>query len=212
MLVRNLGLRPYAEVWDLQRKLVYERAEGSVPDTLLLVEHPPVYTRGASSRQPVPPGLPHPVFDVERGGDLTWHGPGQLVGYPIVSLRERDVMPRSFLRDMEEILIQALLPLGVQGRRIKGFTGLWAGGKKLVSIGIAVRYGVSFHGFALNVNCGLDDFRLIHPCKLEPEQMTSLQRLLGRPVDEAEIVKLVAESFLRCFPDLPAQTALPTVR
>jgi lipoyl(octanoyl) transferase len=201
MLVRNLGLRPYAEVWDLQRKLVYERAEDAAPDTLLLCEHEPVYTIGTSSRQPVPSGLPYPVHAVERGGDLTWHGPGQLVGYPIFSLRERDIMPRSFLRDIEEVLIEALLPLGIQAARIKGFTGLWVGGKKLVSIGIAVKDGVSYHGFALNVNCGLEAFRRIHPCKLEPEQMTSLQELLGRPLDEMQVAKLVAEAFLTYFPE-----------
>ena len=212
MLVRTLGLRPYEEVWALQRKLVYERSGGTAPDTLLLVEHPPVYTRGASSKQPVPPGLPHPVHDVERGGDLTYHGPGQLVGYPIFHLESRGLRPRSFLRSIEEVLIEALRPLGVEAGRLRGFTGLWCGGKKLVSIGVAVREGVSFHGFALNVNVDLAPFRLIHPCKLEPAQMTSLQQVLGRPVDELAVTKRVAEAFLEYFPDPPAPSERPANR
>lgn len=208
MLVRTLGLRPYEEVWALQRKLVYERSGGQSPDVLLLVEHLPVYTRGASSRQPVPPGLPYPVHDVERGGDLTYHGPGQLVGYPIFHLESRGLRPRSFLRSIEEVLIEALRPLGVEAKRLRGFTGLWAEGKKLASIGVAVKDGVSFHGFALNVNVDLGPFRLIHPCKLEPTQMTSLQNLLGRPLDDMAVTKRVAEAFLEYFPDPPATRAL----
>jgi lipoyl(octanoyl) transferase len=200
MLVKKLGLRDYCEVWTLQRKLVYERGEGAVPDTLLLVEHPPVYTRGASSRQSVPPGLPYPVHDVERGGDLTYHGPGQLVGYPILHLGERNIRPRSYLRELESVLIEAVRPLGVEAERLRGFTGLWARGKKLASIGVAVsKEQVCYHGFALNVNCDLAPFGRIHPCKLEPEQMTSLQLLLGRPLNEDIVANSVAESFLKYF-------------
>lgn len=201
MLVKKLGLRDYEEVWALQRKLVYERAEGTVPDTLLLVQHPPVYTRGASSRQSVPPGLPHPVYDVERGGDLTYHGPGQLVGYPILHLAERRIRPRSYLRELESVLIEAIRPLGAEAERLRGFTGLWVRGRKLASIGVAVsKEGVSSHGFALNVNCDLAPFHQIHPCKLEPEQMTSLQLLLGRPLDENAVAEEVARAFLKYFP------------
>ncbi len=200
MLVRTLGLRDYGEVWALQRKLVYQRASGEIPDTLLLVEHPPVYTRGASSRQPVPAGLPHPVHDVERGGDLTYHGPGQLVGYPIFHLGELGLRPRSFLRALEDVLIEAIRPLGVQAGRLRGFTGVWAGGRKLASIGIAVKDGISYHGFALNVNVDLAPFGRIYPCRLEADQLTSLQKLLGRPLDETAVARAAAEAFLRCFP------------
>lgn len=201
MLVRTLGLRPYEEVWALQRKLVAQRAGGEAPDTLLLVEHLPVYTRGASSKQPVPAGLPYPVHDIERGGDLTFHGPGQLVGYPIFLLAARGLRPRSYLRSLEEVLIEALKPFGVMAERVRGFTGLWVDGKKIVSIGVAVKTGVSFHGFAINVNCDLSPFGLIHPCKLQPEQMTSLQKVLGRPLDDMKVAKRVAEAFLEYFPD-----------
>lgn len=201
MLVRTLGLRPYEEVWALQKKLVAQRAGGESPDTLLLVEHLPVYTRGASSRQAVPAGLPYPVHSIERGGDLTYHGPGQLVGYPIFLLAERGLRPRAYLRSLEEVLIEALKPFGVAAERVRGFTGLWVGGKKAVSIGVAVKAGVSFHGFAINVNCDLSPFAHIHPCRLEPEQMTSLQKVLGRPLDDMKVAKRVAEAFLEYFPD-----------
>ncbi len=199
MLVRALGLKDYAETLALQRKLVFERGVGDIPDTLLLVEHPPVYTRGVSSKQPVPAGLPYPVHDVERGGDLTYHGPGQLVGYPIMHLGERGLRPRSYLRSLEEVLIEALKPLGVQAERLRGFTGLWVGGKKLASIGVAVKDQVCYHGFALNINCDLAPFRLIHPCRLEPDQMTSLERLAGAPLDEHAVAGAVARAFLHYF-------------
>lgn len=201
MLVRTLGLREYSEIWTLQRKLARQRAEDEIPDTLLLVQHHPVYTRGVSSRQPVPPGLPYPLHTVERGGDLTYHGPGQLVGYPILHLGARKLLARAYLRELEEVLIEALRPLGVPAQRLRGFTGLWSGGKKIVSIGIAVtKDRISYHGFALNVNCDLGPFGLIHPCKLEPGQMGSMQTVLGQPLDEHKVSLAVAEAFLKYFP------------
>lgn len=199
MLVQALGLREYAGVWELQKSLVARRALGEIPDTLLLVEHPPVYTRGASSKAPVPAALPHPLHSVERGGDLTYHGPGQLVGYPILGLAELGLRPRSYLRALEAALAESLRPLGLEAQTLRGFTGLWAAGKKIVSIGVAVKGGVSFHGFALNVDCDLAPFRAIHPCNLEPEQMTTLQAALGRPVSSKEVLPLVADAFLARF-------------
>ena len=204
MLVRVLGAMEYTRAWELQKRLVARRLRGEIPDTLLLAEHPPVYTRGASSKAPVPHSLPYPLHTVERGGDITYHGPGQLVGYPIVHLGERGLRPRGYLRTLEGILIEAVRPLGVEARSLKGFTGVWARGRKLASIGVAVRGQVSYHGFALNVDCDLEGFRAIHPCNLEPEQMTSLQSLLGRPVEQALVLRLVAGTFLSCF--LPAGT------
>jgi lipoate-protein ligase B len=199
MLVRDLGLKDYVEVWDLQRKLVYERAEGLTPDTVLLCQHPPTYTIGRSSKQAVPRGLPSPVHRIERGGDLTWHGPGQLVGYPIFRLLDHGLRPRSYLRALEAVLAEAIRPFGVDAQALKGFTGLWVGKRKLASIGIAVRRGVAYHGFALNVNNSLAPFRLIHPCRLESDVMTSLSRLLGRPVDEAALSKAVGQTLLDYF-------------
>lgn len=199
MLVRDLGLKDYEEVWVLQRKLVFERGEGKIPDTLLLCQHRSVYTIGRSSKQPVPQALPDPVHTIERGGDLTWHGLGQLVGYPIFHLPGLGLKARSYLSALEAVLIEAIAPFGVQATTVRGFTGLWVGRKKLASIGVAVRSGVAYHGFALNMNNTLAPFQLIHPCKLESEVMTSMATLLGASVDEAAVTKAVGQSMLRYF-------------
>jgi lipoyl(octanoyl) transferase len=199
MLVRDLGLKEYEEVWNLQRKLVFERGEGTAPDTVLLCQHPPVYTIGRSSKQSIPEGLPYPVHKVERGGDLTFHGPGQLVGYPILKLSEHGLKPRSYLHALEAVLSEAIRPFGVKAETVKGFTGLWVGRKKLASIGVAVRGGVTYHGFALNVNNSLAPFRLIHPCKLESDVMTSMHKVLGKPIDEQAVTKAVGSSLLQYF-------------
>ncbi len=199
MLVRDLGLKDYGEVWNLQRKLVFERSEDKIPDTVLLCQHHPVYTIGRSSKQPVPEALPYPVHKIERGGDLTWHGPGQLVGYPIFDLRELGLKPRSYLAALEAVLIEAIAPFGVKATTVKGFTGLWVGRKKLASIGVAVKGGVAYHGFALNANNTLAPFKLIHPCKLESEVMTTMEKVLGRGVDEAALTKAVGQSLLHYF-------------
>lgn len=199
MLVRDIGLRDYKEVWDLQKRLVYERGEGAAPDTVLLCQHRPVYTIGRSSRQAVPACLPHPVHAIERGGDLTWHGPGQLVGYPILDLRTLDLTPTSYLRALEAVLAEALSPFGVEAAPVKGLTGLWVGRKKLVSIGVAVSGGISYHGFAVNANNALDAFSHINPCKLESDVMTSMGRLLGKPVDEHALSKAIGEAMIRYF-------------
>ncbi|MFI5345346.1 MAG: lipoyl(octanoyl) transferase LipB [Elusimicrobiota bacterium] len=199
MLVRDLGLKDYVEVWNLQRKLVFERGQGDAPDTVLLCQHPAVYTIGRSSKQAIPEGLPYPVHKVERGGDLTYHGPGQIVGYPILKLSEHGLRPRSYLHALEAVLTEAIRPFGVEAETVKGFTGLWVGKKKLASIGVAVRGGVTYHGFALNVNNSLAPFRLIHPCKLESDVMTSMQKVLGAPVDEQALTKRLGEAMLEYF-------------
>jgi lipoyl(octanoyl) transferase len=192
MEVRDLGLREYVEVWDLQKRLVEKRVRGELADTVLLCEHPPVYTIGRSSKAPVPPALPHPIHVVERGGDLTYHGPGQLVGYPILDLAELGLGPRSYLRALEEALARAVRALGLEAGPLPAFTGLWARGKKIASIGVAVSGGVSYHGFALNVCCDLSPFRAIHPCNLEPEQIGAVSGLLERPIPVAEASAAVA--------------------
>lgn len=199
MLVRDLGLKDYEEVWTLQRKLVFERSEGKVPDTVLLCQHHPVYTIGRSSKQAVPKALPHPVHAIERGGDLTWHGPGQLVGYPIFHLPGLGLKPRSYLSALEAVLIEGIAPFGVKATTVKGFTGLWAGRRKLASIGVAVRAGVAYHGFALNMNNALGAFKLIHPCRLEGDVMTSMEKLLGAGVDEAAVTRSVGQAMLQYF-------------
>lgn len=199
MLVRDLGLKDYVEVWDLQRKLVFERGADDASDTLLLCQHPSVYTIGRSSKQAVPEGLPAPVHRVERGGDLTWHGPGQLVGYPILKLSGLGLGARSYLHALEAVLAEAVRPFGIEAGVVRGFTGLWVGRRKLASIGVAVRGGVSYHGFALNVNNSLAPFRLIHPCRLESDAMITMAELLGRPLDEHALTKSVAHAMLDHF-------------
>ncbi len=190
-----LGRVAYDEALARQHELVAERREGLIPDSLLLLEHEPVYTIGRSSRQPVPAGLPHPVRVIERGGDLTYHGPGQLVGYPIVHLGDAGLTVRGYLRKLESILVAALAELGVGAQPLPGFTGVWTGGRKIASIGVAVSRSVTYHGFSLNVDMDLGPWRAIHPCRLEPGQITSLSAALGRPVVLAEAARAVSGAF-----------------
>ena len=195
MEVRRLGLVDYQEAWELQRRLVDERAAGHIGDTLLLLEHPSVVTCGRGLRPKSLVETPHPVFHVERGGDVTYHGPGQLVGYPIVHLKERGLTIGAWLRLIESCLIDALGEHGLEGERLKGFTGVWARGKKLASIGVAVRSWVAYHGFALNVSTDLSLLRGLYPCGLEPGQLSSMKELLGRRVDAAAALDSVARAF-----------------
>lgn len=203
--VLDLGRREYGEVWRLQQELVAQRQAGAIEDTLVLVEHPEVITLGrrlGSRANVLEPG-DIPIFEIERGGDVTYHGPGQLVGYPIVQLDgdERDL--HAYLRALEEGLIGVCADLGLAAGRNPGWTGVWIGGpsgvpdavgkpgaRKLASIGIAVRRWVTLHGFALNVATDLSRFSAINPCGLEATVMTSLGRELGRAVTLDEVKPL----------------------
>jgi len=183
----GLGRTAYGEALDLQRDLAQRRIDRSLEhDVLLLVEHPPVITlgRGSQARHLVAPkeflaakGVE--LFEVERGGDVTFHGPGQLVGYPIYDLKEHRRDLHWFLRRLEECLIQALGQFGVPAERREGYTGVWTAGRKIASIGIHVRQWVTWHGFALNVMTDLSFFDLIVPCGIPDVTMTSIQRELG---------------------------------
>ncbi|RLE10183.1 lipoyl(octanoyl) transferase [Candidatus Aerophobetes bacterium] len=202
--VIDLGLREYGQVWDLQKDLLKKRISGEAMDTLILVEHPPVITlgRGASEEDILvsPEYLARrkiPLFRVERGGKATFHGPGQLVAYPIIALLKKDV--HRYLRDLEETLIRLLARLGVEGRRKRGYTGVWVGEKKIASIGIGVKRWVSFHGLALNVNTDLSYFSLIFPCGMDGRQITSLKEVLSSPVQMAEVKELFVSSFCEVF-------------
>ncbi len=193
LLIHDLGHRPYAEVLELQRDLCRRRAAGEVADDLLLlVEHEPVVTLGRGTS---PSGVrldPKEmerrgvgVFDVERGGDVTYHGPGQLVGYPILDLRRHRQDLHWYLRQLEDALMQALGTLGVEAGRNPGLTGVWTAGRKIASIGIHVKQWVTFHGFALNVTTDLAYFDLIVPCGIENVVMTSVaEELLRSDADE----------------------------
>ena len=187
LAVVGLGRMPYGEALQLQRDLAQRRLEGTLrQDLLLLVEHPPVVTLGRGSQ---PEHLVAPrefleakgveLYEVERGGDVTYHGPGQLVGYPIFDLQEHRLDLHWFLRALEEVLISALSQFGVPGERNPGYTGVWTAGRKIASIGIHVRQWVTWHGFALNVLTDLSYFDLIVPCGIPNVAMTSIQKELA---------------------------------
>lgn len=208
--VVDLGARPYGETLELQRRLCRERMTGQrSEDLLLLVEHPPVITLGRSTKDT---SLPLPrarleqqgleVFEIERGGDVTLHAPGQLVGYPILDLKEHRRDLHWYLRQIEEALISGLADFGIPGERNPGFTGVWTGGRKIASIGIHVKQWVTFHGFALNVMTALDLFDLIVPCGIHGVQMTSMARETERtddlmPATRERIARAFAETFER---------------
>ena len=187
LLVSDLRTMPYADALALQRAVARARIGGEVgEDLLLLVEHPPVVTLGRSSKERhllASPALLAArgveLFEVERGGDVTFHGPGQLVGYPIVDLKRHKQDLHWYLRQVEEALIRAVAPLGITGERSAGYTGVWTQGRKLASIGVHARDWVTWHGFALNVTTDLAYFELIVPCGIAAVEMTSVARELG---------------------------------
>jgi lipoyl(octanoyl) transferase len=187
----DLGRRDFLSVWKMQKSVAQQRSEGTTPDTILFVEHPPVYTRGTSSRKEERPNLPHPLHDVERGGETTFHGPGQLTGYPIFHLKERNLLVGHYLRRLEKALIRAVGEMGLHGVAVPGATGVWVGRHKIASIGVSVRGWVSYHGFSLNVCGDLSPFAAIRPCGFSSEVMASVSDLLARPVSVAEMRPIV---------------------
>lgn len=181
------GLRAHAELHALQAALVVARAEGRTGNLLLTGEHPPVVTLGRKTPEGFPPTVGGaPVVVVERGGEATWHGPGQLVAYPIVHLTEARRDLHRFQRDLEEIGLRTCAHFGLEAGRVEGKTGVWVGGRKVMSLGIAVRRWVTWHGLALNVANDLAPFRAFSPCGLPGAVMTSLAEALGREVAVAE--------------------------
>jgi lipoate-protein ligase B len=206
MQVLNLGRERYASTLRRQEDLVRLRLLGAIPDTLVLVEHPPVVTLGrAKSRGNLlldPPALLArgiEFFEITRGGDATYHAPGQLVGYPIFDLRQhgRDVL--RFCRGVETALIGALAWFGIEAQAISGKAGVWLGGKKIASLGISVRRWVTFHGFALNVTTDLAGFEVIRPCGEDPGIMTSMAAILGFPPAMGEVRQAVVARFAETF-------------
>jgi lipoate-protein ligase B len=198
----DLGTRDYAEVWSMQLALVKQRQQGEIPDTLLFVEHPHVITAGRSAKRDNLLDLGDtPLFDIERGGDVTYHGPGQLVGYPIFLLREEEHDLHLYLRNLEESLIRAIAGFGLEGTRKQGWTGVWnaAAERKLASIGVAVKRWVTLHGFALNVATDLGRFAAINPCGLDAAVMGSMAGELGRPVEMAAVKAAVRDAFADVF-------------
>jgi len=187
--VRRLGRVPYGEGLELQQRLVAERQAGRIPDTLLLLEHDPVFTLGRNARaehvlfpEAELRARGFEVYETGRGGDVTYHGPGQVVGYPILGLAPDRCDVHRYVRDLEEVLIRTCADYGVAAARVPGMTGAWVGQEKIAAIGVRIARWVTSHGFAFNANADLAPFGLIVPCGLRGRGVTSLERLLGRPV------------------------------
>lgn len=200
--VRRLGRRPYGEVWEYQKQLAAQRKEGRIPDTLILVEHEPVYTLGKngdenhllqSRRRDVP------VYRTERGGDVTYHGPGQLVAYPILDLHCHRLSVSWYMRSLEETVISTLAIFGIAAERREGVTGVWVGDQKIASLGVRMARWISMHGFALNVNTDLSFFDGIIPCGIFECGITSMERLLGAEQSLSDIEGVVENQFRATF-------------
>lgn len=191
-------LVPYVQGWDLQRRIHTDVVDGTRPDTLILLEHEAVYTAGKRTEPHERPTDGTPVIDVDRGGKITWHGPGQLVGYPIVRLEEPlDVV--AHVRRLEHLLIDILRPLGVEGHRVEGRSGVWVrrplSEDKVAAIGVRVQHGVTMHGFALNCDNSLAGFRGIIPCGITDAGVTTVSEIVGADVSPADIVESVIRTF-----------------
>jgi lipoyl(octanoyl) transferase len=206
--VRHLGLVDYQAALELQKELVERRKQGLIPDQLLLLEHPHVITLGARNHNASSNVLETPealarkgvaLFETGRGGDVTYHGPGQLVGYPILQLPidRRDV--HRYVRDLEEVLILTVADFGIAASRIPGLTGIWVGDHKLAAIGVRISRWVTSHGFALNVSTDLSNFALIVPCGIADKGVTSMERVLGRRVPIDEVARVVERRFMDVF-------------
>ena len=206
--VRRLGIVPYAEALALQRALVEERRANRVPDLLILLQHPPVITvgvRGDGGRSHIVAdtdrlaALGVAVSETGRGGDVTYHGPGQIVGYPILDLRPGRCDVHRYVRDVEEVMIRTCVDYGVPAGRIAGLTGAWVGPDKIGAIGVRISRWITSHGFAFNVSTDLGYFDLIVPCGIADRGVTSLQRVLGRSVNIANVEESLICHFAAVF-------------
>ena len=205
--VRELGLMPYTEALALQSDLVVRRRTGDITDQLLLLQHPHVITLGtaasrshvladASKRQ----DLQIELIEAGRGGDVTYHGPGQLVGYPILDLKPDRKDVHRYLRDLEAVLVRTLAEIGIRAGPVPDLTGVWVEGRKIAAIGVRVSSGwITSHGFALNVSNDLSYFETIVPCGIQDVSVTSITQELGRPVDVDDILEIVPEAFAEVF-------------
>jgi lipoyl(octanoyl) transferase len=205
--ILSFGSMPYQRAWDLQRTLVQRRRDGLIPDTLILLEHPPVYTLGRSGGDQNILFTPAErrsrgidLIRVDRGGDITYHGPGQLVGYPIVDLRHRGGDVHRYLRDIESVLIRVLAGFGLVGERDERYTGVWIAGRKIAAIGVKVTHGVTSHGFALNVCPNMEHWAGIIPCGIAQRGVVSLSELMGGDPIEVDTLRApIAKEFGRVF-------------
>jgi lipoyl(octanoyl) transferase len=206
LVVKRLGRVPYAQGLEIQAALVADRQARRVPDHLLLLEHDPVFTLGRNARRE---NVLFPaealrergfeVFEAGRGGDVTYHGPGQVVGYPILDLAPDRCDVHRYVRDLEEVMIRTCANYGVAAGRVEGLTGTWVGRDKIGAIGVRIARWVTSHGFAFNVATDLSAFDLIVPCGIRGRGVTSLERLLGREVEVEEVMERLTPHFLQVF-------------
>ncbi len=208
--VRRLGVVGFAEALELQQRLVVSRQQDHIVDELLLLEHPPVITLGVSSKRDNVLASPNvladrgiEVHETRRGGDVTFHGPGQLVGYPIMSLKPDRCDLHRYVRDLEEVVIRTAASFDVRSTRIPGLTGVWVGTEKLAAIGVRLSRWVTSHGFAFNVTTRLDDFSLIRPCGLRGYGVTSLERLTTTSVSIQAVTDVLTGHFASVFERQP---------
>ena len=204
--VEQLGLLDYDEGLRLQRQRVAQRKASEIPDTLLLLEHPHVYTLGRNAKrqhllisQERLAQLKAQVFETDRGGDITYHGPGQLVGYPIIDLTQHRRDISWYMRSLEEVFLGVAAEYGVRANQLPGAAGVWVGDAKLVALGVHVSRWVTSHGFAFNVNTDLEYFDCIVPCGLPDKGVTSLRELLGKPVEMESVIERVVKGFGETF-------------
>ena len=202
ILVQNIGRKAYKAVWDLQIKMQQQRIRGEIEDTLILVEHDPVYTLGKNANED------HllqcrdesvDVFNIERGGDITFHGPGQLVVYPILDLSNYKKSVSWYMRTLEQVLIDTLIEFKIIAQRNDGLTGVWVGDEKIAALGVRISRWVTMHGFALNVNPDLSFYDGIIPCGIFDHGVTSMERLLGETQNNDNVKNMVIEKFNKYF-------------
>ena len=202
IFVKDLGIRSYQEVWDLQKDFQKKRIEKRLDDTLILVEHEPVYTLGKNANKNhllQSRDRSVNVFDIERGGDITFHGPGQLVGYPIIDLSYYKRSVSWYMRRLEQLAIDVLKDFGINASRIKGLTGVWVGEEKIAAQGVRISRWVTMHGFSLNVNPDLSFYDGIIPCGIFDHGITSMEELLGSAQDMEDVKAMVVEKFNNLF-------------
>ncbi len=202
----DLGLVDYKEAWDLQKKIFELRRGNQIPDTFFMLQHPHTYTLGkvadksnllSSEEQLKDAGVS--VYEIDRGGDITYHGPGQIVGYPIISLSGWKEDTHLYLRSLEEVIILTLSVYGIESGRNPKYTGVWIGDRKIAAIGIKVSRWITMHGFAFNINTDLSFFNGIIPCGIKEKEVTSLQKELGREIDIDEVKNILIEKFTEVF-------------
>lgn len=202
----NLGLIDYQECWNLQKEIFNRRYNNEISDVLFLLEHPHTYTLGKiadknnliSSKKYLDDNKIS-VYDIDRGGDITYHGPGQIVGYPIINLNEWEKDAHKYLRALEEVLIEVCNEFGLNAERNSSYTGVWIENKKIAAIGIKISRWITMHGFAFNVNTDLSLFQGIIPCGITGKEVTSLQKELGRKLDLNQVKEMIVKKFMKVF-------------